>query len=375
MPQPMFDVIVIGAGVIGSSIALALARLGVSVGLLDRGAPGGEASSAAAGVLGMQVEMVSDGPFAHLAAKSLELYPRWVAELTEQTGIDVGYRRTGGLFVALTEDALHAFTRSIAWQAPLGLTSEVLDSAAARALEPALSPDIAGAVRFPMDARSDPPTLTKATRIAAEQAGVEVRAGAQVRRVVVEGGRAAGVVLEDGSVLRAPKVVVAAGSWSALIEGTSLPEGSVRPTRGQIVELITGRLPVQRVLYGPGCYFSPRDEGRILVGSTMERVGFRPGVTAGAVQALLAAAIRLVPSLADVGVGRMWSGFRPEPLGELPLLGPTSIEGLFLATGHFRNGVTLSPITAAVLAAAVTGAPSPVDLAPFSAARFELRAT
>ena len=375
MAQPMLDVIIIGAGVIGSSIALELARRGASVCVLDRGASGGEASIAAAGVLGVQYELSEDGPLARLGMASLERFPRWVAELTELTGIDVGYRRSGGLYVALTDDALDAVVRSVAWQAPLGLPFEVLDAAGARAIEPHLAAEMVGAVRFPGDARIDPPSLTSATRIAASLSGVEMRSGAHVRRVVVEAGRALGVALEDGSRIHAAKVVVAAGSWSALLDGTALPDGFVRPARGQIVELVTGRLPVRSILYGPGCYLSPRDEGRILVGSTMEHVGFRQGVTASAVQALLAAAIRLVPALGDASIGRTWSGFRPQAECDLPLLGATAIEGLFLATGHFRNGVTLSPITAAVLADVLTGTPSPIDLAPFSAARLEQRAS
>lgn len=365
----MSDVIVVGAGVIGMSIALALSKRGASVRIFDRGDPGGGASSAAAGVLGVQYELAFDGPLARLCLASLALYPRWIEELTEQTGIDVGYRRAGGLYVGLTPDGFDDVKRSGAWQLPLGLTREALGAAEARAIEPALSPEIAGAVRFAADARVDPPSLVKALRVAVERSGVEVRAGACVRRVLTESGHATGVVLEDGSIVRASTIVVAAGSYSALIDGTTLPDGSVRPARGQIVELVVGALPVRHVIYGPGCYLSPRDDGRILVGSTLENVGFRPGVTASAVQGLLAAAIRLVPSLGDAGIGRLWSGFRPRPEGDLPLLGPTSIDGLIVATGHFRNGVIMSPITAAIITSVIEGSPSPIDLEPFSVSR------
>lgn len=365
----MSDVIIIGAGVIGLSIALELAKRGTKVRLLDRGAPGAEASSAAAGVLGVQHDLVEDGPFARLCFASIELFPRWAAALVEATGIDVGYRRSGGLAVALTEDQLDAAKRDVAWQASIGYSSDVLDGDAARSLEPGFCPEVVGAVRFASDARVDPPSLVKALRFAAERAGVEVRAGAYVRRVIVEGDRARGVVLADGSVERAAVVVLAAGSWSALIEGAPLREGSVRPARGQIIELLTGAPHVRHIVYGPGFYLSPRDDGRLLVGSTMEDVGFRPGVTAGAVEALLAAAFRVMPSLAEAGVGRLWSGFRPRAEGDLPLLGATSIPGFFVATGHFRSGVILAPITAAIMANLIEGSPSPVDSGAFSARR------
>jgi glycine oxidase len=164
-------------------------------------------------------------------------------------------------------------------------------------------------------------------------------------------------------------VVLTAGSWSTLVEGTTLPADAVRPARGQIVEVTTEAPLLHRLVYGPGCYMSPRDDGRVLIGSTVEFVGFRPGVPAGAVQALLAAAIRVVPALADASLSRAWSCFRPATPDELPLLGRTSVDGLFVATGHFRNGIVLTPITAEIVAAAVAGEEPPFDVAAFSAGR------
>jgi glycine oxidase len=143
----------------------------------------------------------------------------------------------------------------------------------------------------------------------------------------------------------------------------------VRPSRGQIVELVTESPVIRGIVYGPGCYLSPRDDGRVLVGSTLEFVDFRPGVTAGAVQALLAAAIRLVPALVEANVSRTWSCFRPATPDELPLLGGTAIEGLYVASGHFRNGIVLTPITAEILAAVIAGERPPMDIAPFSPTR------
>lgn len=365
----MFDVIVIGAGAVGIALARETARRGASVCVLERSTPGAGASSAAAGVLSFLSEMHADGPMTRLCQASLALYPRWAAELVAQTGLDVGYRPCGGLQVAFSEPELDALVAGAAWHASVGVAVERLDAAAARLADPLLAPGVAGALRYSIDARIDPPLLVKALRMAAEHEGVVIRSGTLARRVVVEGDRAAGVLLEDGSLVRGSSVVVAAGSWSSLVEGTGLPVAAVRPARGQIVELVTEPPLLRGIVYGPGCYMSPRDDGRVLVGSTMEFVGFRPGVTVRAVEQLLAAATRVIPALGDAAIGRMWSGFRPYTEDELPLLGPASLPGLFLATGHFRNGMLLAPITAEILAASLSGGAPLVDLAPFSPAR------
>jgi glycine oxidase len=366
--MPMTDVIIIGGGVMGCSTALALAKRGIATSVLERSVPGAEASSAAAGILGAQVESHADGPMARLCLASRALYADWAADIQAQTGIDVGFRACGVLKAALTEAELARAEREVAWQAAAGLPVEQLDGAAARAIEPALTPEAVGAVRFAGDARIDPPLLLRALRVAAERAGARFQSGALVRRVAIDDGRARGVTLEDGSTLAAESVVIAAGSWSALVEGSSLAPGSVRPARGQIVELQATVPPLRSAVFGPDCYLSPRDDGRVLVGSTLEFVGFRPGVTAGAVRDLLAAAIRLVPSLAEASVGRAWSSFRPYTTDELPLLGATAVDRLFLATGHFRNGILLAPMTAEIVARAIVGEAVP-EAAAFSSRR------
>jgi glycine oxidase len=207
--------------------------------------------------------------------------------------------------------------------------------------------------------------------VAAERAGAVFQSGTYVRRVAHEGNRARGVALEDGSTLAGGHIVVAAGSWTSLVDGSSLAENAVMPARGQIVELSLPAPILSGVVFGPRCYLSPRDDGRVLVGSTLEFVGFRRGVTARAVRDLVGAAIELVPALEDAELGRAWSSFRPYTKDELPLIGATRIEGLLLATGHYRNGILLSPITADIIAALVAGEPPPVDLAPFGASRLD----
>jgi glycine oxidase len=358
------DVLLVGGGIMGCSSALALAEAGARVIVLERSVPGAEASSAAAGIIGAQAEAHEPGPFFELAHLSRARYPTWTERLERATGIDVGYRRCGALRVAFNESDRANIERDCAWQIDAGLGIEQLDSHAILQLEPSLGAVLEG-VHFAEDGKVDPPLLLRALQIAARSAGARFQSGTYVRSIDTEHGRVRGVILEDGSHLASGKVVLAAGSWSTLVGGTPLGAGAVRPARGQIVELETQTPALRRVVLGPRCYLVPRDDGRILIGSTLEFVGYRREVTARAVRDLLDAAIELVPSLADAAIGRMWSSFRPYT-GGLPLLGPTEMPGLILATGHHRNGILLAPITAEIVRAVVCGEAPPIDLSPFS---------
>jgi glycine oxidase len=364
MASQAADVLLIGGGVMGCASALALAEAGMRVVVLERSVPGAEASSAAAGILGAQAEAHEPGPFFELARLSLGRYPAWAEQLKRATSIDVGYRPCGTIRVAIGDADPAAIARDFAWQRAAGLAVEQLDAAALARLEPSLGA-VTGGVHFPGDGRIDPPSLLRALQIAARAAGAQFRTGAYVRAIDVENQKVRGVSLEDGSRLACENVVLAAGSWSTLIGGIPLAPGAVRPARGQIVELETQAPPLARVVFGPRCYLVPRDDGRVLIGSTLEFVGYRREVTARAVRDLLDAAIELVPSLAEAAIGRMWSSFRPYT-GGLPFLGPTDVRGLVLATGHHRNGILLAPITAEIVKTAVCGEKSPVDLSPFA---------
>jgi glycine oxidase len=236
-------------------------------------------------------------------------------------------------------------------------------------LEPELSSRVSGGVHFAADSRVDPKALLRALHIAALGRGVHFQSGVFVRRIKLTADRATGVVLDDGSELQARNVVVAAGSWTSLIDGLGLPAGRVIPARGQIVELELPAPPLSRVVFGPGAYLVPRDDGRILIGSTVEFVGYQREVTAGAVRDLLTHAIALVPSLERAALSASWSNFRPYTRDELPLLGASKIPGLFLSTGHYRNGILLAPISAEIVRAAVLGQRAPVGLAAFSPER------
>jgi glycine oxidase len=359
-------VVIVGAGVMGCAAAVELARRGVPCIVLERSVPGAEASSAAAGMLGAQVESHDAGPFVSLCVASRDRFGAWADLLREATGIDVEHRVCGIVKVAFDRAELDEAETHAAWQRRDGLRAEMLRASEVRTLEPEIAADVVGGVRFPDDGRVDPPRLLKALRIAAERFGARFRTGSIVRRVVVEGGRARGVALESGETIEAEHVVLAAGSWTTLVGGAPLAPDAVKPARGQIVELVLPA-PVQHgVLVGSKAYLSPRDDGRVLIGSTLEFVGFERGVTAGAVRDLLSAAMRIVPRLERADLGRAWSSFRPHTANELPMIGACTTEHLWLATGHYRNGILLAPITAEIIGALVTGETPPVDPAPFA---------
>ncbi|HEY0465734.1 MAG TPA: glycine oxidase ThiO [Polyangiaceae bacterium] len=363
-PAPV-DVLIIGGGIMGTSAAWELAQHGVRCLVLERSVPGAEASSAAAGILGAQAEAHAPGPMTELCLASRARYAKFATTLSKETRIDVGYRPCGVLRVGFDRARVAELTRAVAWQSKRRLLVERLAARELRALEPALSPKLSGGVRFAADARVEPRALLRALHIAALARGVRFQSGAFVRRIALSAGRAVGVVLDDGSELHAKHVVVAAGSWTSLIDGLGLPPGRVIPARGQIIELELPAPPLSHVLFGPGAYLVPRDDGRLLIGSTLEFVGYEREVTAGAVRDLLLHATALVPGLERAALRGTWSNFRPYTKDELPLLGGTQIPGLILSTGHYRNGILLAPISAEIVRAAVLGQRAPLAIAAF----------
>jgi glycine oxidase len=358
--------------VIGCALAAELALRGGSVTIVERGEPGGEASSAAAGMLNPQAEARSPSPFFELLLESGDLFPEWSARLFEETGIDVGYRRTGLLECGF-EAGGDAVFESYRWQRDRGLRVEdrPRESLAAE-IDGRLSPEVSRAVFFPDEAVVDPPRLARAAWLAAERLGVRVLTATSATRFLVEGDVCRGVETETGPIA-AQSVVDAAGAWAAF-DRTGAPSVPVYPVRGQIVQLSVPGRPLSTVVFSDEVYIVPRPDGTVLLGSTVELVGFRKEVTAEAVERLLAAAIRLVPALASARFVTAWAGLRPGTPDGLPILGDSPITGLFFAAGHFRKGILLAPITARLVADAITGGP-PRDLSAFSLNRFyaELR--
>lgn len=364
------DVAIVGGGIMGSAIALRLAGRGISVTVVERGIPGAEASSAAAGMLAPQMESAGPGPMLELGLASRALYPALAAELHDATGIDVGYEPSGVLALALGAADEGALAARRGWQLARGLRVNLLSAGEARALEPSLGEAARAALHFPDDAQVNPRALARAFSQAAAGAGARFLQGRYVRRVRVEAGVATGLEL-DGDTLAAGAVIVAAGSWSGLVEGGGVSPSVVRPARGQLVAIETRPPLFRHVLsvHGRG-YLVPRRDGTVVAGSTVEMVGFRKEVTVGGLAEILDLARTLVPGLADAPVLSSWSNFRPHTRDELPVLGPTPVRRLFLATGHYRNGILLAPITAQTIADLVATGRSAIDLAPFSVGRF-----
>ena len=366
------DVAIIGGGIMGCAVALRLCQRGIGVTVIERGIPGAEASSAAAGILGPQMEAEGPGPLLELGLKSRALYPALAAELRELTSIDVGYDRSGVLAVAFDEAGEAALSSRRAWQLARGLRVDSLSGEAARALEPALGPAVRAALAFNDDAQVVARDLARAFSQAAAGAGARFMTGRYVRRVLVDNGAFTGVEL-DGDVLPAGVVVVAAGSWSGLVEGAGVPAAVVRPARGQLVSIETRPPLFRHVVSAPGGYLVPRRDGTVLAGSTLEMAGFRKEVTVGGLAAILTLARTVIPALADAPVTGSWSNFRPFTEDHLPVLGATAVRGLVLATGHFRNGILLAPITAHAIAELIATGKAPMDLAPFAVDRFAMR--
>jgi len=361
--------------VIGLALGRELASRGVGTTVLERAARGSEASKAAAGLLSPQSEAPAPGPFFDLALASRDRYPSWAETLRKETGIDVGYRRTGILRCTTAAASHEDLAGRLAWQSADGLPLREVDREDIRRLSGGLvSPSFASGFFFPEDGVVDPVPLVEALAASASVHGARLLEGRRARRFLVEGGVCTGVEADGPGEggreeLRADCVVDAAGAWAAFDDDTV--DVPVEPVRGQMVELVPAS-PLPTVAWSEEAYLVPRIDGRVLVGSTEERVGFAREVTAGAVSALIEAARRIVPGLATAVFSRAWAGLRPGSPDGLPILGASAVAGLWLATGHFKNGILLAPETARRLADAILE-DSAEPLRPFLPARFPPR--
>ena len=370
------DVVVVGGGVIGLSSAWQLAVGGLDVALVDP-APGSGASHVAAGMLAPVTEAhFGEEALVAMTLASAAAYPGFVAELLAVTGGDVGYRDSGTLSVAYDKGDLAVLADLEAFQRRLGLDVTTLSAREARAREPLLAPGVRGASFAAGDHQVDPRRLTAALLTAAERAGVALRRE-RATALRCDSDRVRGVRTESGE-LAATAVVLAAGCWSAALAPADVVV-PVRPVKGQLLRLSAGSGPLLRhtvraLVAGTGCYLVARADGEIVVGATVEEMGFDTSVQAGAVHALLRDAVAVVPALAECRFSEALAGLRPGTPDNAPLVGPAGPDGLVLATGHYRNGVLLAPLTAAAVVAAVNGSPLPEAFAPFPADRFATRA-
>jgi glycine oxidase len=355
------DVVIIGGGVIGLTVARALALRGVSdTCLIERGILGNEASSAAAGMLAPQAEADSCDQFFDLACRSRALYPNFAAALLEDTGTDIELDSTGTLYLGFTDHDQNEIEERYNWQTRAGLPVEKLSPAEARELEPCINPDLYSALRFPLDTQVENRRLLSALANSVGKSGVKIMAQTRVESVLVRSGRVDGVITTRGLVSCA-RVIVAAGCWTSFIGVSGVAEKSrstwrVDPVRGQMVCFETKPQVARHVIYSPRGYVVPRRDGRLLAGSTSEDAGFAKQITGGGINAILRNALEISPSVSELPIVDSWAGLRPRAPDGLPVMGPCDeIAGLFYATGHYRNGILLAPITGELIAQAVVG--------------------
>ncbi|HEY9286826.1 MAG TPA: glycine oxidase ThiO [Candidatus Dormibacteraeota bacterium] len=360
------DVIVVGGGVIGTSISYQLAKRGARVMLLERDSLGAAATGASAGIIQPHGGADAVPEFTALAVESARLFPAVSAELKQRTGFDVGYRPVDVIELALDEAEETRLRR----QMDRGAGDAWIDAAIALEIEPEINASIRGAVLHRGDAQVLPAIFTRALGRAAAELGAEVREGVAVDRLLIDGDTVRGVAIGSENI-HASEVVVANGCWSAAWSSMLRLPIPVRPVRGQMVALaVTGRSP-HAVLSGGGGYLVPKPDGRLLLGTTVEDAGFDPRPTVEGIASLLDRAPRLAPRLAGATVGAAWAGLRPGTADGLPIIGRVAgWDGVTLATGHFRNGILLAPITAELVADLLLEGRTRLPTARFDPARF-----
>jgi len=368
-----YDALVVGAGVVGLACAWRAARRGLRVCVLERDRPGAGASGVAAGMLA-PVGEVSWGEERLLRANlaSASAWPGFAAELGEAAGRAVGFNARGALHVALDRDEAEELRRRHALQVSLGLEADWLRPTECRRLEPGLATSVAGGIHAPTEAEADPRAVVAALAEAVSRAGGELIAGDEPSEALGGGQRIEGVRTRGGREIRAGRVVLASGAWSG--EAGWLPAEArppVRPVKGQILVLRGTEPACERILASRRVYLVPRADGRLVVGATVEERGFESTVTAGGVHELLREAYRLLPEVAELEIEEMTAGLRPGSPDNAPLVGAGRLEGLVLATGHYRNGILLAPLTADAVVAELTGSEPPEAAAGLAPARFE----
>jgi glycine oxidase len=371
------DVVVAGGGVIGTAIAWRAALAGLDVVLVDPDA-GEAASSVAAGMLAPVSEaLFGEGALLAINLLAVQRFPSFAAELEDVTGYEVGLRREGTLAIAYDPDDLAALMRLTAFRRSAGLDAEELDSRACRRLEPFLTSEVSGGVVFAADWSVDNRRYAAALRAAMAAAKVRISRG-RVTQARVAGGRVRGAGLADGTAIDSAAVVVAAGCWSGTVDGLPGPlRTAVRPVKGQLLRLRhpEGIPPVishtiRATVRGADVYLVPRADGEVIVGATSEERGPDRTVTAGAVHDLLRDAMTVLPVTSELILAETCAGLRPGTADNGPIVGGWGVEGLLLATGHYRNGILMSPVTADAIIAALTGQPPAAQWEPFTPQRF-----
>jgi glycine oxidase len=363
------DVVVLGAGLIGLAIARELSKRGAAVRVIDAGEPGSGASWAGAGILAPDTEALSSTLMRALCVRSLTLYPAFVEELRAESGVDAWLRLDGVVELATTEAEADRLRAHVATLLRDGVAARWLDRSDAVTLEPATVGSVLGASLIEREGQVDNRRLGRALRAACERCGVRIYSGMGVPAIEADTRRVRGVRTPDGFVA-APVVINATGAWAGTLDGVPAhAQVPVRPVKGQMLALSMPRGLVRRVVWYTGGYVVPRSDGRLLVGATVENAGFDVRVTADGVSRLLRDALAALPALRDLAISETWAGLRPGTPDGLPFLGGTALEGYFVASGHYRNGILLVPVTARAIADVVENREPPVDIGPFSPLR------
>ncbi|MCI0660330.1 MAG: glycine oxidase ThiO [Acidobacteria bacterium] len=377
-----FDAAIIGGGVIGCSIAWRLAQSGLRVALVERGDPGCESSRAAGGMLAPLVEADRMDDFYQLAVASRASYPHFAAELREASGIDVEYRAEGTLYLALTEEDEEELERRWMWQHSAGLNVKRLNAESTLRIEPLISEKLRWALMFPDDHQVNNRQLMIALTHAARKAGARILTHTETLQLNIDskaGQKQIRGIRTTRGQIKSDCVIVAAGSWSTLLTfetGHSPGRFQVDPVRGQMVGLEMPIPPIRHVLYSRHAYLIPRLNGSLIAGSTTEHTGYDRRVTAGGIASIIERAVRMLPCISGLAITETWAGLRPRSSDELPIIGQDpSVSGLIYATGHYRNGILLAPITAKIISELMIKGESSINLAPFSVARFKTRRT
>jgi len=365
-----YDVIVLGGGIIGAATAEELARKGKRVCLIERGTVGCESSKAAAGILAAQMDLEAPGPLFELCQASRRMYGRWVRHLERQSGLSVDYHEDGILYLALTARGEREMDARQRWQLRRGLKVERCSPREVRRREPNALGTVEAGFFFPTEAQLDNVKLMEALAVACRNSGVAVLERTTVRKLLIRRTRVVGV-RTNRQTLRAPIVVNCLGSWASEGGPPSL-KPPVVPAKGQILAFDAPKRLLRHILMSEVGYGVQRRTGELIVGSTVEFVGFDRHVTLEGMHHILSGFRRMVkPEALNRTIFRSsWAGLRPCGKDRLPILGATPIEGLYVATGHFRHGILLAPITARLLTELILTGRSSLDLSPFVLARF-----
>ena len=383
-----YDVVVLGGGIIGASLAEELARRQQRVCLVERGTIGCEASTAAAGILAAQMDLEAPGPFFEFCQASRRMYPAWLRRIERAAGLSTQFRVDGILYLALTAGGVRAMEHRMRWQRTLGVRIQRWSASDVRRREPAASAGVKAGFFFPSEAQLDNAVLMQALARACRKAGVAVREQTEVKGLLWRGRAVAGVRTTRGSI-RAPIVVDCLGSWGGVerngralrsarhsLAGKddtgSVGRAVVEPARGQILVFQAPPRSLRHILMSEGAYAVQRRDGRVIVGSTVERAGYDRHVTPAGLTQIMRGFTQMVrpDTYQRWALSGFWAGLRPLTLDRLPVLGLTSTDGLYAAFGHFRHGILLAPMTAQVMADAVVRGLRPPHLAPFSPRRF-----